>query len=290
MSDLLVPAPPDNLDLDIPSIPQITLELIQLLNDDTTSSRDITSTIKLDPVLTARIISYVNSPLMAPSRPITDLDSAIIRCGRNELKKIFYRTVIRDAFASFNPETENILHLIWMHSLTASLAMDKLRVALHGHIYLTDSEQGFLSTIGILHNIGFSVLHHNYPDQFSTLFIHNPPSSMDVFLDNERVIFDGLDHCLAGKYLLDKWYFPSFIGDTLARYLSHDIDLDDHMVVLLRLSNYLALQTSFFIYPDNPPDFWISALPEFWDMSVILNVLPELAQDVAMHQGVLEQN
>ena len=64
---------------------------------------------------------------MAPSRPITDLDSAIIRCGRNELKKIFYRTVIRDAFASFNPETENILHLIWMHSLTASLAMDKLR-------------------------------------------------------------------------------------------------------------------------------------------------------------------
>jgi HD-like signal output (HDOD) protein len=288
MTELNIPLPAQNLDFDLPSVRQITFELIQLLNSDEADMSDIVAVIKLDPVLTGRIISYANSPFQAPLRPITSLENAVIRTGRHELKKIFYRTVMRDAFANVHPDTESVMEAIWVHSLTASLAMDKLRLALEDRLELDDAEYDFLSTLGILHNIGFLVLHHNFRRKFKLLFLDDPPMDLDGFLEHEQGVFRGVDHCLAGKYMLDRWYFPSFMGQAaLTCFDALDDRPENHLGIMLRISNYLAVQTGMSFFPDNPPDFWLRGLPASWDMEPVLAIVPALAREVSLHQNIL---
>lgn len=288
MTDLNIPLPAQNLDFDLPSLRQTTFELVQLLNSNEADMSDIVSVIKLDPVLTGRIISYANSPFQAPLHPITRLENAVIRTGRNELKKIFYRTVMRDAFANVHPDTESVMQAIWLHSLTASLAMDKLRVALQDHLELDDEEYEFLSSLGILHNIGFLVLHHNFRRKFKLLFLEQPPMDLDTFLELEQGMFRGVDHCLAGKYMLDRWYFPHFMGQAvLTCFEVLDARPENHLGIMLRLSNYLAAQTGMSFYPDNPPDFWLRGLPTAWNLEPILAVVPALAREANLHQNIL---
>lgn len=288
MNDLIIPLPAQNLDFDLPSVRQITFELVQLLNQDDADMADIIAVIKLDPVLTGRIISYANSPFQAPLHPITTLENAVVRTGRNELKKIFYRTVMRDAFANVHPDTENVMRAIWQHSLTASLAMEKLRVALEDRLELDDEEYDFLSTLGILHNIGFLVLHHNFSRRFRRLFLEDPPENLDAFLSREQGMFRGVDHCLAGKYMLDRWYFPSFMGQAvLGCFNALDDRPENHLGIMLRISNYLAARTGLAFYPDNPPGFWLRGLPSSWDMEPVLAIVPELAREVVLHQNIL---
>ncbi len=288
MTDLIIPLPAHELDFDLPSVRQISFELVQLLNDADANMADIIALIKLDPALTGRIISYANSPFLASLRPITSLDNAVVRTGRRELKKIFYRTVIRDAFANVQPDTESVMQAIWLHSLTASLAMDKLRVALQDRLELDDEEYDFLSTLGILHNIGFLVLHHNFPRKFRQLFLEEPPTSLDGFLAREQAMFRSVDHCLAGKYMLDHWYFPTFMGQAvLGCFDALEDRPENHLGILLRIGTHLAAQTGLSFYPDNPPGFWLRGLPDSWDMDPVLAIAPDLAREVTLHQNIL---
>lgn len=288
MTDLIIPLPAHDLDFDLPSVRQISFELVQLLNNGEADMADIVAVIKLDPALTGRIISYANSPFLAPLRPITSLENAVIRVGRRELKKIFYRTVIRDAFANVRPDTESVMRAIWMHSLTASLAMDKLRVALQDSLELDDEEYDFLSTLGILHNIGFLVLHHNFSREFRQLFLEDPPMDLDGFLSREQAMFRGVDHCLAGKYMLDRWYFPSFMGQAvLGCFDALDDRPENHLGIMLRIGNFLAARTGLSFYPDTPPGFWLRGLPDSWDLEPALAIAPDLAREASLHQSIL---
>lgn len=288
MTDLILPLPVRELDFDLPSLRQISFELVQLLNDTEADMDDIVAVIKLDPALTGRIISFANSPFLAPLCPTTRLENAVVRTGRNEIKKIFYRTVIRDAFAHVRPDTEHVMRAIWLHSLTASLAMDKLRVALQDRLELDDEEYDYLSTLGILHNIGFLVLHHNFPGAFRRLFLDGPPADLDVFLAREHDMFQGVDHCLAGKYMLDRWYFPAFMGQAVVDcFNALDDSPENHLGIMLRIGNHVAARTGLSFYPDNPPGFWLRGLPASWDMDPVLAVVPELRREVALHRAIL---
>lgn len=285
MNDLIFAPPPEELDFDLPSVRQITLELIQLFNDFNVDIRDVVELIRLDPMLTGRIIAYANSPLMMPINPITELDMAVTRSGFTEIKRIFYRTILRDAFSAVNDESDSIMSVIWMHSLATSLAMEKLRALYKDHLNLSSEESEAFSSIGILHSVGFVLLHHNFPDRFRHLFVDNAPRSMNTYLDQEREAFDGLDHCLAGKYVLDRWYFPSFAGNCILSLF--DPQARGDLIGLMRLSSHLALRTGFSFYPDNPPDFWLQGLPEAWDLDAAMNLQSEIAREVSLLQNIM---
>ncbi|GAB1410076.1 hypothetical protein MASR1M90_12300 [Desulfovibrionales bacterium] len=288
MSTLHISTPPHDLDFDLPSVRQITLELMALLNSEDTSLKDIIATIKLDPALTGRLLSYANSPFLAPLSTITDLEQAIVRIGRNDLKTIFYRTVMRDAFATTDPRLDALMRPIWTHSLAASVALDKLMPIMRSHLELDEEEQNFISTLGIMHNIGFLVLQHNFPQAFFDLFHASPPLSLDTFQEAEHAAFAGLDHGLAGKYVLDHWYFPHFLSDIVLNLFPSPHPASD-LLSLIRLSNHLAMHAGLSFYPSVPATFWIDALPQSWELDAAMNLAPCIAQEAKTYLTLLNQ-
>lgn len=287
MSTLHISTPPQDLDFDLPSVRQVTLELMTLLNSGDASTQDIIATIRLDPALTGRLLSYANSPFLAPLSTISDLESAVIRIGRNDVKTIFYRTVMRDAFATTDPLLDALMRPIWIHSLAASVALDKLMPVLRPHLTLGEDEQSFISTLGIMHNIGFLVIQHNYPQAFFDFFHSALPQSLDEFQEAERMAFAGLDHGLAGKYVLDHWYFPHCVSD-IALNLFPSAHSAPDLLSAIRLSNHLAICADLSFYPSVPKNFWIQSIPSTWDLNAIMDLVPGIAQEVGTHLALLQ--
>jgi len=49
---------------DLPSPPSVAVKLLELFDDPDVALKDIAKVIQVDPALTAKIISYCNSPLI----------------------------------------------------------------------------------------------------------------------------------------------------------------------------------------------------------------------------------
>lgn len=291
MAGLTIPLPPEQLDFDLPAIPQLSLELMQILHDEDAKIHNITDIIGLDPVLSGRILAYANSPFQGALQPVGSLETAVIRMGRQELRTIFYRTILRDAFARTDPEHQHILQAIWTQSLAASLAVHKIHGLLRDSLLLSAEEERFLSPLSMLSNTGFLVLHHNFRPAFTAFFLENPPLSLDTFLSDQHAVFEGLDHCLAGKYLLDRWYFPAFMGNALDRSFAPQTPTPDNAVpVLLRLANHLVAQTGLSFFPPCPENFWIAGLPESFDLQPLHDLLPAILHELGILQGILDMD
>ena len=55
---------------DLPSPPSVAVKLLELFDDPDVALKDIAKVIQVDPALTAKIVSYCNSPLIQAARPI----------------------------------------------------------------------------------------------------------------------------------------------------------------------------------------------------------------------------
>ena len=278
---ILIPA---QLDLNLPAIRQVSLELIQALRHDDTALGEIAAIVRLDPVLTARVLAYANSPFMAALRPITDIHEAIIRIGRNEFRKVFYFTVLRDAFASHSPEEEAIMRRLWTQSLGVSIAAERIQMDLGQYFRLTEEEFAILSPLAILHAIGFVVLLHNFPQNFEAL-LTPPPASMPELLQRQQELFGGWDHAQAGASLLQAWYFPPLAVRCAAELILPPTQ-DNALAILLRLGIYLTIQAGLALFPDVPADFWTTPLPMGMEMASLLDIPEEVRQTVEMYSGI----
>lgn len=278
---ILVPA---TLDLQLPAIRPTALELIHALGREDTELAEIAAIVRLDPVLTARVLAYANSPFLAALRPITDVGEAIVRIGRNEFRKVFYFTVLHDAFAAHEPQREAVLRRLWNQTLAVSVAVERLQMELGQHFRLTEEEFAVLAPLATLHAIGFLVLLHNFPDAFDAL-LSPPPPTMPEFLDQERGLFGGWDHALAGAALLRAWYFPELAVRTTETLLTPPAP-GDHLAILLRLGSYLAIQAGLSLFPDAPADFWTQPMPNGLDPAALLGLAPAVTTTVELYSGI----
>lgn len=279
--NLLIPA---TLDLQLPAIRKIALELIQALNREDTEIAELAAIIRLDPVLTARVLAYANSPLLAALRPIADVQEAIIRMGRNEFRRVFYFSVLHDAFSAASAEHEAILRRLWTQSLAISVAAERLQMDLGHFFHLAEDEFAALATLAALQAVGFLALLHNFPHAFAQLF-HPPAPHMTEFLNRQRQLFGGWDHALAGAMLLRSWCISDLSVRCTEGLLSPPSP-EDHLAILLRLATYVAIQAGLTVFPDAPAEFWTQPLPPDLDPSALLECIPQVASTVEMYGGI----
>ncbi len=280
---LLIPA---TLDLDLPAIRPTALELIHALSREETELAEIAAIVRLDPVLTARVLAYANSPFLAALRPIVDIGEAIVRIGRNEFRKVFYFSVLQDAFSQHAPQHEALLRRLWTQTLAISVAVEQLQMEFGQHFRLTEEEFAVLSPLAILHGIGFLVLLHNFPSAFEGIFIP-PPATMPELILRQHERCGGWDHAVAGAALLRAWYFPELAARCTQTLLTPPPS-GDHLALLLRLGTYLAIQAGLTLFPDVPADFWIQPLPANLDPTSLLDLVPTITSTVELYSGIWE--
>ena len=188
-------------------IPQVALKIIRMIHDDNYSMRHIAEEVRLDQIISAKVIRLCNSAFFAARVKVDTLDGALIMIGEKKLMQWVVSASLKDFF----PETEQGYSLckggLYRHALGTAMVSERLAE-------ITGKASGGLAyTAGLLHDIGKVVL-----DQYLTpaypLFYHRTQIDGNSLIEIESDVL-GITHTEAGGKLAERWSLPETLGDVI---------------------------------------------------------------------------
>jgi len=188
----------------LPSLPHIYNEIMQLIQLPDTSIGDIASVVKRDPGMSMKLLKLVNSAYFGMSRSISSPDEAIMYLGLDTLKAL---TLSVGVFTQFNQSLLDQFKLdaVWDHSL--AVGSSARRIAKAEHACKEVCEAAFMA--GLLHDVGKLILAANLPAEYARVYQLMTREQMDL-LTAEQEVF-ATTHAEVGAYLLGLWGIPDAV-------------------------------------------------------------------------------
>jgi len=183
----------------LPSAPRVLAELQDLLKDANTDLDEVTSLLRRDTGLTARVIRIANGVVYNSGDPVASLEEALARVGFNEVHRVTGIASV-SGLTNFNLQFYNVpARRLRENSLFVALAMEEL--APYGNL---DSRAAY--TMGLMRSIGKIAL--DATAQSDLRYLRPPPIGTTPLLDWEREVF-GLTSPEVAVAVLRKWRFPA---------------------------------------------------------------------------------
>lgn len=189
----------------IATLPEITLRIIELVEDPSSTAQDLNNIIANDPALCSRILKVVNSAFYGLPRQIGSINRAVVLLGLNAVKNIAIAASLTKLFRGGDLCPQFSARELWIHSIATAagskLICDELKLGL--------PDEAFLA--GLIHDIGIMVEVQTVRDQlvqvFSRMQFDDDGKPQNDMREIERQIC-GADHCAFGAGLCESWKFP----------------------------------------------------------------------------------
>ncbi len=192
----MIPSVKAGLNL-VPPLPHVVAQLLKEIQDPNATASSVGDIAASDPAMAASLIRTVNSAAFGLSRKITSVAEAVSFLGFSSVKSMVIRLQLDQTLggtAKSSPDVEDL----WIHSLVVSYIADALARRVAG------VDRGFVSTLGLLHDIGKLVVQTQFPQEAKLL---RGSGGAEAPLDREiRVL--GVDHATLGANLAAKWGLP----------------------------------------------------------------------------------
>jgi HD-like signal output (HDOD) protein len=133
---------------ELPSLPDLAMKIGKAIDDQNNDNDDIARLIQLDPALTTRIISVVNSAAFGGVHKITNTHQATARLGRRKVRSLVYSCLLKSIFKVRSSILKKRMEDLWHHSAYVAALSFVLGRQTPG----IDPEQALLA--GLVHDIG----------------------------------------------------------------------------------------------------------------------------------------
>ncbi|MGD8957944.1 MAG: HDOD domain-containing protein [Chromatiaceae bacterium] len=133
---------------ELPSLPDLAIKIGKAIDDTDNANDDIARLIQLDPALTARVISVVNSAAFGGLSKISSIQQATARLGRNKVRSLVYSCLLKSIFKINSGVLKRHMEALWQHSAHVAALCYVLGRETPG----IDPEQALLA--GLVHDIG----------------------------------------------------------------------------------------------------------------------------------------
>lgn len=213
----------------IATLPEITVRIIQLVEDPKSTAQDLHKVISQDPALCSRILKVVNSSFYGLPGQIASINRAIVMLGLNAVKNIAIAASLVKLFRAGELTSSFSAKGLWDHA-TATAAACKL---ISDRRKLGLSDEAYLA--GLVHNIGI-VVEMQFDRQKLVEVIQRVGIGPDGvaaldWLEVEDEVF-GANHQDFGAALCEKWKFPkSFALVTGYHHRPHEISAEARTLV-----------------------------------------------------------
>jgi HD-like signal output (HDOD) protein len=183
----------------LPSLPLVVQRILQLVDREQTSAKEIGDVIALDPALAARVLRLVNSAMYGLTQPVTTIQHAVALLGFSEVKNLTLGLKVMETLTgaqtgALDPDR------FWEHSLACGLCARGLAM----FVPQLKPDEAFLG--GLLHDIGKVVLATYFQEQWETVQERAArKQSSPIALEKELV---GVTHPLVGEWLAAHWRIP----------------------------------------------------------------------------------
>ena len=189
----------------IATLPEITIKIIELVEDPTSTAQDLHSVISNDPALCSRILKVVNSAFYGLPRQIGSINRAIVLLGLNAVKNIAIAASLTKLFRGGELCPSFSARDLWIHSIASAtcckLICDEMKLGL--------PDEAFLA--GLIHDIGIMVEMQAMRDKLVAVFSNmkydddgNPLTNLCELEEQ----YCGADHTAFGSGLCEVWKFP----------------------------------------------------------------------------------
>ena len=213
-------------------IPQVALKIIRMIQQDRYSMQEIGDEIRMDQVISGKVLNLCNSAIMGLRMEVDSIDRAIIVLGEKSLLRI----VVSASVESLFPQSLNGYSLckggLFQHALGTAMIAQEL-AAFTGKVALDLAYTG-----GLLHDIGKIPL-----DQYvaaNTPFFYRRALEGDTgFCEIEKHML-GTDHTEIGRRLGEKWALPSNLINVIScHHHPEKASENEDLVILIYLSDLL---------------------------------------------------
>ena len=209
----------------ISTLPEVTLKIIDLVEDPKSTAQDLHDVISGDPALCSRILKVVNSSFYGLPGQIGSINRAIVMLGLNAVKNIAIAASLSKLFRGGELTPAFSAKDLWTHSnataATAKMLADEFKLGMGDEGYLA----GLVHDIGIMVEMQFD--RDRLIDVIEQLGIDESGRPTENMLELEDKAF-GANHTDFGRGLAERWRFPQAFA--AAAGFHHDVTAapDEH--------------------------------------------------------------
>jgi HD-like signal output (HDOD) protein len=226
----------------IATLPEITVKVVELVEDPKSTAQDLHKVISGDPALCSRILKVVNSSFYGLPGQIGSINRAIVMLGLNAVKNIAIAASLAKLFRGGDLTPTFSAREIWTHSnLTAAaskMIANSLRLGL--------ADEAFLA--GLIHDIGLMVEMQADRTKLIDVLRRVGADTKGVpatdMIEAENAVFEA-NHQEFGAGLCEKWKFPkSFTIVTGYHHRPLEVPVENRTLVsIVYIADRLAADT-----------------------------------------------
>ncbi len=189
----------------IATLPEITLRIIELVEDPNSTAQDLHKLISNDPALSSRILKVVNSAFYGLPGQVGSINRAIVLLGLNAVKNIAIAASLGKLFRGGSLTPDFSARALWDHCIATAVASRSLANTLN----IGMADEAFLA--GLMHDIGIVVEiqfdRHALIEVLGQLTVDDEGNPTADMLELELAAF-GATHQDFGRGLCERWKFP----------------------------------------------------------------------------------
>lgn len=222
---------------DIATLPEVTVKIIEIVEDPRSTARDLHQIIKRDPALSARVLKVVNSAFYGLPGQVSGIDRAVVLLGLSTVKNLAIAASIARMFKGGQVSAHFDAKELWRHSAAVGLA-SRLIAKTVGEVANADE----LFVAGLIHDLGVLIERQAFPEKLGEV-CDRCAAGDGTFLDLETSII-GADHQQFGDALTTKWRFPRHLRAVIGfHHRPHDLSPElQKMVYCVYLADTLCCQ------------------------------------------------
>ncbi|HMK43582.1 MAG TPA: HDOD domain-containing protein [Dissulfurispiraceae bacterium] len=221
-------------DLQLPGLPDTTVEVITALEDDNCSIQKLEQVILRDPTLTAEILKIANAPLYRTGKSVKTVAETIMVLGMGNLVSLVSIASLANEFSTHEFDRTILRHMLAVSAIAALLAPE---------VKSTRVRNEFAVVAGLLHDIGKLAMSSGMPGDYGKT-LERGLAEQRSFADLEREHF-GFTHAEAGALLAERWHFPPLYREVIAAHHNAGVPTEMNEVAalttLIRIADCLAL-------------------------------------------------
>lgn len=184
----------------IATLPEITLKIIETVENPDSTANDLHKLIETDPALCARVLKVVNSAFYGLPGQIGSINRAIVLLGMNAVKNIAIAASLAKLFQGGRLTPRFSARDLWTHSIAVGAGVKLLAEKIN----LKLPDEAFLA--GLIHDLGMMIEMQSMPAKLVEAFDHVHKGGLSLMEAEMQVI--GATHQDFGKGLCEKWKFP----------------------------------------------------------------------------------
>jgi HD-like signal output (HDOD) protein len=188
-----------NQTAEITTLPEVTMRIVEVVQDPRSTARDLHKIVTNDPALSARVLRVVNSAFYGLPGQIGSIDRAIMLLGLNAVKNIAIAASLAKMFKSSFVCDDFSGKDLWTHSVAVGAANKLITTAMG----LSLPDEAFLG--GLIHDIGLVAEMQTQFDKLPEI-VQRAKAGVPFRSAEQEII--GADHQEIGMALAVQWKFP----------------------------------------------------------------------------------